>query len=137
MYVCAELCQKLNYRKNVGLLGEVSGLNGEQTKPLEVEFTWSPPYSLEGVPILGYESEVVIIADSDGSVVHAYHDTVNNTRLEVSKPESAPGCLYANASVLAFNKVGNGTAIHDVFYFSESMYSVYVPYAFCVEEMNM
>ena len=109
----------------IGLLGEVSDLNGAQTKPNEVEFTWSPPYSLEGVPILGYESDVVIIAGSDGSVVQAYHDTtVNDTRLAVLKPESAQGCLYVNVSVLALNKVGNGTAIHDIFYFSESTYII-------------
>ena len=128
MYVQEFNCRKLNYvcHKYVGLLGEISDLSSAQSKPSEVEITWSPPYSLEGVPILGYESDVVIIAVSDGSVVEAYHDTVNNTRLAVSKPESAQGCLYVNTSVLAFNKVGNGTAIHDIFYFRESMCSIYV-----------
>ena len=113
------------------MLGEVSDLNGDQTRPKEIVFTWSPPYSLDGVPILGYESDIAIITISDGSVVHAYHEAVNDTKLVVLKPESEQSCLYINVSVLPLNEVGNGTAINDIFHFSESEYTCMPVHILC------
>ena len=97
----------------------MTGFNGIQTKPDEITFSWSPPYTIDGVPILGYESDILIFSDSNGSLIYTYHNSVNYTSLAVLKPESGNNCVYVNTSVHAVNSVGDGESTSDIFYFSE------------------
>ena len=95
-------------------------LVGKQSELDQVTFTWNPPYTINGVPILGYELNISIISASDENVIHKVHDYINNTELTVVKPKSNNTCIYINISVLASNPVGKGEAVNDIFYYSES-----------------
>ena len=97
----------------------MTGLNGIQTKADEVTFSWSPPYTIDDVPILGYESDILIFNDSNRSLINAYHTYLNDTSLIVPKPASDSNCVYVNVSVSAVNSVGYGETVQDIFYFSE------------------
>ena len=100
----------------------MSDLVGIQTKPDELTFSWSPPYTIDGIPILGYESDILILSATNGSLLYAYHESLNNTYLTVSKLEPDNNCVYINISILAANPAGNGDVIYDIFHFSESMF---------------
>ena len=67
--------------------------------------SWDPPYSLQGVPILGY-SVTVTVADSGEKV---YNDTLNGTFVRV--PEAAlQACHDYILTVVAMNEVGSGNS---------------------------
>ena len=91
-----------------------------QSKLNQVTFTWSPPYTIRGVPILAYEFDISIISASDESVIHMVHGYVKDTELTIMKPKSNSTCIYINISVLASNFVGNGATVNDIFYYNES-----------------
>ena len=108
----------------VGYLEGVTNLVGNQSKPNEVTFSWSPPFTLEGVPVLGYESYSTII-DSDETIIYTDHRYLNDSELTVAKPKANSSCIYVNVSVLATNSVGKGTIVNCIFYFMESKFTYY------------
>ena len=109
---------------------------GSQSKPNEVTFSWSPPFTIEGVPILGYESSISLISDSDNSIIYKNYHYLNDTKLKVAKPNSNSSCIYVNISVLATNSAGKGTVVNDVFYFRESKCILFINYA-CIFNANL
>ena len=108
---------------HVGFLGTVTDFTGYQTKADEITYAWSPPYTIDGVPILGYESDILILDEWNASLIYAYHEFVNDVFLVVLKPEPGNNCVYVNISVRAVNSVGQGQSVHNIFYFSEGIYS--------------
>ena len=105
--------------KFVGLLNGPSALSGTQTELNEVMFTWSPPYTLEGVPILGYKLNIQVIGNLNETLLSNYYASINDTSLIVSRPESENNCIFVNISVNATNVVGDGETVFSIFYFSE------------------
>ena len=72
-------------------------------------FNWSPPFTLPGVPILGYN---INITDNKGNVLQI---NVNNTTQWEYCPE---GFGDHNVSVAAVNGVGEGNITEDTFILS-------------------
>ena len=110
---------------------------GSQFKPNEVTFSWSAPFTIEGVPILGYESYVSMISDSDDSIIYKNHHYLNDTEFNVAKPKSNSSCIYINVSVLATNSAGKGTVVNHVFYFRESKCILFINYTPVVFNANV
>ena len=111
---------------HTGLLSGVSNLSGTQIEPDQVTFSWSSPYTLEGVPILGYELSILIISNINGSVISNTHESVNDSSLHVnvSKPDSSEEtCICVNISVNARNMVGDGETVFSIFYFKKGKIS--------------
>ena len=106
---------------HLGYLAGVSGIIGSQPKAHEVNFTWSPPYTIAGVPVLGYQLNITIASGTDQRVINTSQVYVNDAELTVSKPESDKSpCIYVNISILATNTVGNGAVVSYFFHFSSS-----------------
>ena len=104
---------------SVGLLNEPTALSGTQTELDEVIFTWSPPYTLEGVPILGYNLNIQVISSLNETLLSNFYVSINDTSFSVSRPESENNCIFVNISVNATNVVGVGETVFSTFYFSE------------------
>lgn len=120
VYTNASSSYHIFWYTTVGTLGPVADLIGTQTKIDEVTLSWSPPYTIDGVPILGYELDILFPSASNGSLICPYHEAQNHTHLTLPNLDPDKDCVYTNISIVAVNAVGHGDAIHDIFYFSES-----------------
>ena len=79
-----------------GLLESVSNLTVTLINSTTVLISWSPPFTLEGVPILGYNVTIT-------SATNVASVTVNNTSLYYQCHESS-----MNITVVAVNGAGDG-----------------------------
>lgn len=102
-----------------GTLSGVIDLTGVQNSQEEIVFHWSAPFSLLGVPILGYAVLVDIASGLEGNVLSSVMEYVTETNFTVSKPESI-NCTYVNLTVYANNSVGLGDSVGCIAYFTES-----------------
>ena len=82
---------------SVGYLAPPTEVRVEQVSVDTVNVSWSPPFTLEGVPILNY---TVYITSSTGS-----SETVNTTQTEISLQRPCADTTY---QVSGWNEVGEG-----------------------------
>ena len=103
----------------VGYLGPVSGLTGAQTSSNEAVFKWSKPYSLEGVPVLGYQVHAVVVDSISGHTISYNNAFLNKTNFTITKTVYV-SCTHVNITVLAISNVGPGQETDLSFRFIES-----------------
>ena len=84
-----------------GLLAGVGDLNAVKIlSPPSVFLTWTPPYTLENVPITGYN--VTTTRVHSGGVTHSTYNGPNTT---LSLSDTCENYVF---SVVPINAVGNG-----------------------------
>ena len=85
-----------------GLLAGVGDLNAVKIlSPSSVLLTWTPPYTLDNVPISGYN--VTTTRVHSGEVTHCIYNGANTT---LSLSNTCEDYIF---SVVAINAVGNGS----------------------------
>ena len=84
---------------STGLLGAVHSLTVKPINSTTVLISWSPPFTLEGVPILGYNVTITNTTSGENETV-----SVKDTTLLYSID---PGSSYT-VTVVALNMVGGG-----------------------------
>lgn len=82
-----------------GLLDVVSDLN---YNPVSQQLSWTPPFTLSGVPISHYRITV-----SDSNMLQVF---TTNSMLPTLSINSSNPCQQYNAIILAVNAVGEGSA---------------------------
>ena len=75
-----------NYNYYAGLLQSVSNLTVTFINSTTVLISWSPPFTLEGVPILGYDVTLDVSGESktmlvEGQTTNLYH-TINRSEID-------------------------------------------------------
>ena len=90
-----------------------------QSNSSQAKFSWSEPYSLEGVVILGYQVDFAIGSSLTENEFQSETVNVSETNYAVSKPSTAV-CAYINISVRAVNDAGLGEPVTAFFKFIES-----------------
>ena len=103
----------------IGYLGPVSGLTGIHTAFNTALFQWSMPYSLHGVPVLGYQFFAIIINSLTGDLTLSYNVSLTNKNYSITKLSSF-NCTHVNITVRAINSVGQGEPAHYSFRYIES-----------------
>ena len=101
-----------------GYLGAVPGLEGTQTSPTESVFKWSKPYSLVGVPVLGYQIRMDVVDSLSGDSI-SHEMFLNDTNYTLTTVSSAD-CTHVNITLFAINNVGPGKQAYYNFRFIES-----------------
>ena len=94
-----------SYDNYAGVLSRVNNLHASYEDNFSLGVSWDPPYSLQGVPILGY-SVTVTVADSGEEV---YNDTSNDARVRVPGA-TLRACHDYIVTVVANNEVGSGNS---------------------------
>lgn len=82
-----------------------------------VDITWSPPFTLSGVPINGY---VIIILSTTTNTTTTHTSVFNNFTFTTTDHDP---CTNYSIKVFAFNSVGNGSLSSSVsLYFPQGIY---------------
>ena len=107
------------YPLPAGLVDAVRDLRVTNYTENSLKFEWSDPYTLLGVPILGYNVFVQITTLKDQTTTVAHDGIVYNKEMLVKKEAIDGYCAFVNFTIAAINTagVGNTTAITE--YFSE------------------
>ena len=87
----------------IGLLSPVGDLTGTEVDHCTLHFTWTAPYTLQGVPITYYN--ITITRHSDGAVLGSY--TTNTTEIPYSVSSLGE---TLEVVVAAVNDVGTGNS---------------------------
>lgn len=99
------------------------GLTWVQQSLITGMFSWAAPYSLQGVPILGYELDVHVYVQrqhtTNGEALSTSHVSTNMTCLNISIPNNTI-CLFINFSIHAVNPVGLGVPEERIVYITKS-----------------
>ena len=88
---------------HIGLLSPVGDLNSSEVDDCSLHFTWTAPYTLQGVPINYYN--ITITRHSDGAVLGSY--TTNTTEFLYSVSRLGE---TLEVVVAAVNDVGTGNS---------------------------
>ena len=71
-------------------------------------FTWNEPYTLIGVPVLGYDALIQFTSAKDEDILLTTNLTVYMTKLTVANPFINGFCTHVNIYILARNMAGLG-----------------------------
>ena len=108
MSICVQI-------KNSGVLKSVSNLNATIINSTTVLISWSPPFTLEGIPILGYNVTITNTTSSEkNETLQVEGDT---TMLYYSIDHSDPDCdSNFTVTVVSVNILGAGEPATITFY---------------------
>ena len=98
-----------------GLLAPVKDLTATVLNGSSVLLMWSTPYTLDNVPITGYN-----INDDQGTLL----DTVNTTEYVLTSSNDDP-CNVTIAYVYGVNGAGMGDSNNVTYYIARGIYSFY------------
>ena len=98
-----------------GLLAPVKDLTATVLNGSSVLLMWSAPYTLDNVPITGYN-----INDDQGTLL----DTVNTTEYVLTSSNDDP-CNVTIAYVSGVNGAGMGDSNNVTYYIARGIYSFY------------
>ena len=98
----------------IGLLESVSNLTVVSINSTTVLISWSPPFTLEGVPILGYNATIANTTSGENETMSVEGDT---TMLYYSIDHPDPDNNFT-VTVVPINGAGPGQASSFVFHFS-------------------
>ena len=98
----------------IGLLNSVNDLAVVSINSTTVLISWSPPFTLEGVPILGYNVTITNTTSGENETMSVEGDT---TMLYYSIDHPDPDNNFT-VTVVPINKAGLGEASSFVFHFS-------------------
>ena len=101
-----------------GLLESVSDLTVTRVNSSTVLISWSPPFTLEGVPILGYNVTVTNTTSVENETMSVEEDT---TMLYYSINHSDPDNNFT-ITIVSINGGGVGQPAVSTFIFSSSKY---------------
>ena len=102
------------------MLNEVEGLLGKQLSSSLVLFEWLSPYTLAGVPILGYELLIHETDELDKDIWTFCNATANETSYIYNKLNESSNCTIVNINISAINMVGHGLSAEYMFTFTAS-----------------
>ena len=88
---------------HIGLLSAVWNLNSTEVDHCTLHFTWTAPYTLQGVPINYYN--ITITRHSDGAVLGSYTTSTTEFLYNLSRLEETLEVVVA-----AVNDVGTGNS---------------------------
>ena len=100
----------------IGLLDAVNILHSFVTFT-SLNVTWSAPYTLDGVDILGYN--ITITNTSNGNILHTHF--TQDTQYVISNNDGDP-CTELTLTISGYNGAGDGDTTSFNFTFSESTY---------------
>ena len=95
-----------------GQLGAVGSLKYNFINSTSLNITWSAPYTLDGVDILGYN---ITITDADTVL---YTRFTQDTQFVISNTDGDP-CIELMLTVSAYNEVGDGDKLSFNYYMPE------------------
>ena len=101
-----------NINLHVGLLESVSNLTVVSINSTTVLISWSPPFTLEGVPILGYN--VTITNTTSGEELETANTTMLNYTFSIDHPD--PDSNFT-VTVVPINGAGPGENVTKCFLF--------------------
>ena len=108
------LCYSNNYVPHAGLLEQVTNLVVVSINSTTVLISWSPPFTLEGVPILGYNVTVTNTTSGENETMSVEGDT---TMLYYSIDHPDPDNTFT-VTVVPINGAGPGEDVTKQFLFS-------------------
>ena len=104
---------------SIGLVDEVTNLRVTiRTKEI-LKFQWSDPYTLSGVPVLGYNVFVQITMMKDQTTSVLNNGTIYEKEIVATKDENDGFCAFVNFTIAAVNTVGIGKVTTTTEYFAE------------------
>ena len=110
LYNMVEIMFMLGLYMYIGLLNAVVSLNYNFVNSTSLNITWSAPYTLDGVDILGYN---ITITDAD--TVLCTHFT-KETQYVIYTDDVDP-CTKQTLTVSGYNQAGDGDASSLMFYY--------------------
>ena len=103
----------------IGLLEEVPDLHVTNQTTKALKFEWSEPYTLVGVPVLGYNTMIQMTTMRDQTAITAHNSTVYKREIEIKKEINDGFCTFVNITIAAINMAGEGNATVGAAYFAE------------------
>ena len=88
---------------HVGLLAVIGNIHNMIINSTSLNVTWSAPYTLDGVDILGYN--ITITNTSNGNILHTYF--TQDTQYVISNNDGDP-CTELTLTVSGYNGAGDG-----------------------------
>ena len=101
----------------IGLLNMVGDLSYNFINLTSLNVTWSAPYTLDGVDILGYN--ITITNTSNGNIYHTYF--TQNTQYVISNNDGDP-CTELTVTISSYNGAGIGDMISFNFFYLGGIY---------------
>ena len=95
--------KKGGYNVFVGTLAAVNILYYMMINSTSINITWSAPYTLDGVDILGYN--ITITNTSTGNILHTYF--TQDTQYVISNKDGDP-CTELTLTISGYNGAGKG-----------------------------
>ena len=101
-----------------GLLESVSDLTVVSINSTTVLISWSPPFTLEGVPILGYNVTITNTTsrEENETILETVKTTMLNYTLSINHPDPDSEFIV---TVIPINEAGPGDNVTTSFSFSE------------------
>ena len=88
-----------------GLLDSVNDLAVEPINSTTIKISWSPPFTLDQVPILGYTVTITNVTSGENEVLEMENTTTTNYVFAIDDPD--PGDNFT-VTVIPINVVGAG-----------------------------
>ena len=100
-----------------GLLESVSDLTVVSINSTTVLISWSPPFTLEGVPILGYNVTITnTTSEENETILETVNTTMLNYTFSIDHPDTDSEFIV---TVVPINEAGPGGSVTTSFSFSE------------------
>ena len=104
----------------VGVLDEVANLRVTFASEYMGTFTWDDPYTLMGVPILGYKISTALTSLKNNYTVQTNTQVVPKREYTVADPFRNGFCVLINFTTSAINMAGEGPPSSFATHFMES-----------------
>ena len=106
----------------IGILDEVANLRVTFKSEVMATFTWDSPYTLMGVPILGYNVSIVFTSLKSSDLIQSNSQVTLNKEIVLTDPFQNGFCLLINFTTSAINMAGEGNLKSVSTHFEESKY---------------
>ena len=87
-----------------------------------ITFTWDDPYTLNGVPILGYQVLAVFNSSKNSDIILTSTQVVQKGEFITVNPFRSGFCVFVNLTTSAINMAGLGKPKTITSHFIESKY---------------
>ena len=106
----------------IGILNEVANLRVLFKSEDMIRFTWDSPYTLMGVPILGYNVSIVFTSLKSSDLIQTNSQVILNKEIVVTEPFQNGFCVLINFTTSALNMAGEGNLNSISTHFEESKF---------------
>ena len=107
---------------DIGILDEVTNLRVTFKSEDMITFTWDSPYTLMGVPILGYNISIVFTSLKSSDLIQTISKVTLINDIVVTNPFQNGFCVLINFTTSAINMAGEGYLNSISAHFDESKY---------------